>query len=185
MSFIVCLPSFPTAGRLPVAFRSLSAAKVRKMFQKIAFYEGVNTVSTQIFCFLSKEKRYIEDGNSPRKQLNFQVSHTLYTTDYKPLDYDLAIVLFSPQRREGAEALSLFEFIEHCHRTLRGRESRSTHTLCIDLGRVRRRPTPNPSRLREGSGWRAGFPLYGGTGRGSLIFASLRLCGDEKELRGD
>ena len=67
-----------------------------------------------------------------------QVSHTLYTTDYKPLDYDLAIVLFSPQRREGAEALSLFEFIEHCHKTLRGRESRSTHTLCIDLGRVRR-----------------------------------------------
>ena len=118
--------------------RTLSRAKVRKIFQKIAFYEGVNTVSTQIFCFLSKEKRYIEDGNSPRKQLNFQVSHTLYTTDYKPLDYDLAIVLFSPQRREGAEALSLFEFIEHCHRTLRGRESRSTHTLCIDLGRVRR-----------------------------------------------
>jgi hypothetical protein len=28
LSVVVCLPSFPTAGRLPVAFRSLWAAKV-------------------------------------------------------------------------------------------------------------------------------------------------------------
>jgi len=26
--------SFPTAGRLPIAFRSLTAAKVQKIFQK-------------------------------------------------------------------------------------------------------------------------------------------------------
>ena len=39
--------SFPTAGRLPVAFRSLSAAKVQKIIRKIAFFEGINTVSVQ------------------------------------------------------------------------------------------------------------------------------------------
>ena len=39
--------SFPTAGRLPVAFRSLSAAKVRKIFQKTAFGEEINTISVQ------------------------------------------------------------------------------------------------------------------------------------------
>jgi hypothetical protein len=38
--------------------RTLSRAKVRKIFQKIAFYEGVNTVSTQIFCFFSREALY-------------------------------------------------------------------------------------------------------------------------------
>ena len=39
--------SFPTAGRLPVAFRSLSAAKVQKIIQKIAFGEDINTISVQ------------------------------------------------------------------------------------------------------------------------------------------
>ena len=42
--------SFPTAGRLPVAFRSLSAAKVQKIIQKIAFFEGINTISTLKKC---------------------------------------------------------------------------------------------------------------------------------------
>ena len=46
-------------------FRSLSTAKVRKIIQKTAFGEDINTVSTQIFCFLLR-KRYIEDGNSPK-----------------------------------------------------------------------------------------------------------------------
>ena len=39
--------SFPTAGRLPVAFRSLSAAKIQKIIQKIAFGEDINTISVQ------------------------------------------------------------------------------------------------------------------------------------------
>ena len=38
---------FPTAGRLPVAFRTLSAAKVQKIFQKTAFGEDINTISVQ------------------------------------------------------------------------------------------------------------------------------------------
>ena len=46
-------------------FRSLSAAKVRKIIQKIAFYEGINTIST-LKCAFCQEKRYIGDGNSPR-----------------------------------------------------------------------------------------------------------------------
>jgi hypothetical protein len=46
-------------------FRSLSAAKVRKIFQKTAFYEGVNTVSTQIFCVLSKESVILRMGMVP------------------------------------------------------------------------------------------------------------------------
>ena len=39
--------SFPTAGRLPVAFRSLSAAKVRKIIQKTTFGKDINTISVQ------------------------------------------------------------------------------------------------------------------------------------------
>ena len=61
--------SFPTAGRLPVAFRSLSAAKVQKIIQKNAFGEDINTIPT-LKCAFCQEKRYIEDGNSPRKQFN-------------------------------------------------------------------------------------------------------------------
>jgi hypothetical protein len=50
--------SFPTAGRLPVAFRSLSAAKVRKIFQKTAFGEDINTIPHTKVCFLSREALY-------------------------------------------------------------------------------------------------------------------------------
>jgi len=50
-------------------FRSLSAAKVRKIIQKTAFGEEINTISVQNMFNLYK-KRYIGDGNSPRKQLN-------------------------------------------------------------------------------------------------------------------
>jgi hypothetical protein len=50
-------------------FRSLSAAKVRKIFQKTAFWEEINTISVQNMFNLYR-KRYIVDGNSPRKQLN-------------------------------------------------------------------------------------------------------------------
>jgi hypothetical protein len=39
-------------------FRSLSAAKVHKIIQKNAFGEDINTISTQIFCFLSREALY-------------------------------------------------------------------------------------------------------------------------------
>ena len=50
--------SFPTAGRLPVAFRSLSAAKVQKIIQKSTFGEDINTIST-LKCAFCQEKRYI------------------------------------------------------------------------------------------------------------------------------
>jgi len=46
-------------------FRSLSAAKVRKIIQKTAFGEDINTITHTKVCFLSRE-RYIEDGNSPK-----------------------------------------------------------------------------------------------------------------------
>ena len=46
-------------------FRSLSAAKVRKIFQKTAFGEDINTNPT-LKCAFCQEKRYIEDGNSPK-----------------------------------------------------------------------------------------------------------------------
>ena len=38
---------FPTAGRLPVAFRTLLRAKVQKIIQKTAFGEDINTISVQ------------------------------------------------------------------------------------------------------------------------------------------
>ena len=50
-------------------FRSLSAAKVRKIIQKTAFEEDINTIPTLKFVFC-QERRYIEEGNSPRKSLN-------------------------------------------------------------------------------------------------------------------
>ena len=53
--------SFPTAGRLPVAFRSLSAAKVRKIIQKTTFGEDINTISKcttepTLLCTLSRAR---------------------------------------------------------------------------------------------------------------------------------
>ena len=45
--------------------RMLSRAKVRKNIQKIVFYEGINTIPT-LKCAFCQEKRYIEDGNSPK-----------------------------------------------------------------------------------------------------------------------
>ena len=38
---------FPTAGRLPVAFRTLSRAKVQIIIQKTAFGEDINTISVK------------------------------------------------------------------------------------------------------------------------------------------
>ena len=49
--------------------RTLLRAKVRKIIQKTAFGEDINTIST-LKCAFCQEKRYIKDGNSPRKQLN-------------------------------------------------------------------------------------------------------------------
>ena len=39
--------SFPTAGRLPAAFRGFHAAKIRKIIQKTTFGEDINTISVQ------------------------------------------------------------------------------------------------------------------------------------------
>ena len=45
--------------------RSLSAAKVRKIIQKIAFLRELTLFPHKYFAF-GQERRYIEDGNSPR-----------------------------------------------------------------------------------------------------------------------
>ena len=47
----------------------ISWAKVRKIIQKTTFGEDINTISTQK-CAFCQEERYIEDGNSPRRQFN-------------------------------------------------------------------------------------------------------------------
>ena len=78
MSVVVCLP-----------FRSLLAAKVRKIIQKTAFGEDINTIST-LKCAFCQEKRYIEDGNSPRKQLN-----SIKTMNRKVLFWPLAAMLLT------------------------------------------------------------------------------------------
>ena len=53
-------------------FRSLSAAKVQKIFQKTAFGEGINTIPT-LKCAFCQEKRYIEDGEAPILYDTYQV----------------------------------------------------------------------------------------------------------------
>ena len=42
--------------------RTLSRAKVQKIFQKTAFWEDINTIPT-LKCAFCQEKLYIEDGN--------------------------------------------------------------------------------------------------------------------------
>ena len=69
--------------------RTLSRAKVRKTFQKIAFYEGVNTVSTQIFCFLSKESVILRMGIVPNNLIQLQMMNR------KVLFWPLAAVLLT------------------------------------------------------------------------------------------
>ena len=49
---------FPTAGRLPVAFRTLLRAKIRKIIQKTAFGEDINTVYAQKLFVLPRKPLY-------------------------------------------------------------------------------------------------------------------------------
>lgn len=69
--------TFPTAGRLPVAFRTLSCAKLQKKFKKKAFGENIYTfLGTNTILFVKKAlpaRQPIEDGERD-SQKGFVVS---------------------------------------------------------------------------------------------------------------
>jgi hypothetical protein len=67
--FLAILLFFSSIDITNTYLSEISAAKVQKIIQKTAFGEDINTIPT-LKCAFCQEKRYIEDGNSPRKQLN-------------------------------------------------------------------------------------------------------------------